>query len=466
MLGDANVIAELRTRAAEIDKAIIAESARWGDAQRPTSPYTKNDWERAVEGIVRWVTSRARGAGRRSEVLDQLRAVKWYPAVGTDAPTFSQDGGQVDAGFLLTVDASNGTIYYTTDGSDPRESGGAPSPLASSLETGGAVPISTGGWVKARVLVNDEWSPLTSARFFVEPLADLDSLHVSELHYNPGIPSAAEVAAGFDDKDRFEFIELVNVSDHTIDLTGARLERTTVDGNQRGVDFDFSTGGVAKLTPGERVLVVNDLAAFQLRYGLGLPIAGQWLGGLSNNSETVTLSAAGATLSFTYFDDWYGTTDGQGYSLEVGNEGYADPTVLSTSAGWRASFESGGSPGRPSILPGDSNHDGRFDSADLSAALQAGEYEDGVAKNSTFEEGDWDGDGDFTTLDIIYVFQSGFYQEAAAAIPNAALFSEPLGSDHGRLPRLKTQEDAASGDLEPIAAALATRLRDRVFAEF
>ncbi len=31
VLGDANVISELRARAAEIDKAIIAESARWGD---------------------------------------------------------------------------------------------------------------------------------------------------------------------------------------------------------------------------------------------------------------------------------------------------------------------------------------------------------------------------------------------------------------------------------------------------
>ncbi len=277
---------------------------------------------------MRWVTSRSRGAGRRSEVLDQLRSVNWYPAVGTDAPIFSQDGGQVDAGFPLTVTASSGTIYYTTDGSDPRASGGAPNPLAATVDPGGTVPIMTGGWVKARVLVNDEWSPLTSARFFVEPLADLDSLHISELHYNPGIASATEVAAGFDDKDRFEFIELVNVSDHTIDLTGAKLERTTVDGDQQGVEFDFSTGEVATLKPGERVLVVDDLAAFQLRYGPGLPIAGQWSGGLGNNAETVTLSASNASLSFTYHDEWYGMTDGQGYSLEVDNERYTDPTAL------------------------------------------------------------------------------------------------------------------------------------------
>ncbi len=82
-------------------------------------------------------------------------------------------------------------------------------------------------------------------------------------------------------------------------------------------------------------------------------------------------------------------------------------------------------------MPGDSNHDGQFNAADLTAALQAGEYEDGVAKNSTFEEGDWDGDGDFTTLDIIYVFQSGFYQEAEAAMLSASLIFETLDSDHG-----------------------------------
>jgi hypothetical protein len=64
-------------------------------------------------------------------------------------------------------------------------------------------------------------------------------------------------------------------------------------------------------------------------------------------------------------------------------------------------------------IPGDSNHDGRFDSTDLVHVFQRGEYEDNIPKNSTFEDGDWNGDGDFTTADLVYVFQRGGYAAVA-----------------------------------------------------
>ena len=60
--------------------------------------------------------------------------------------------------------------------------------------------------------------------------------------------------------------------------------------------------------------------------------------------------------------------------------------------------------------PGDANRDGRFDTADLVQVLQAGEYEDGIEDNSTWEEGDWDGDGDFDTADLVLAFQTGLYE--------------------------------------------------------
>jgi hypothetical protein len=463
VLGDENVIRQLRKRAAEIDKAIIAESARWGDAQRSSRPYTKTDWERAVENIVRWVTSRGRGAGRRAEVLGQLRQVKWYPAEGTDAPTFSQQGGKVDPGFLLTVTATNGQIHYTTDGSDPRASGGAVGQSAKSIASGGTIPVLTGGFVKARVFRDNEWSPLTSARFFVEPLADLASLRISEVHYHPGSPSEAETAAGFDDQDQFEFIELVNVSDRTIDLAGVKLERITLQGNEQGLDFDFADGRILKLGPGERVLVVEDLAAFQFRYGDKLPVTGQWAGGLGNDSEMIILSAGDAKLQFTYVDNWYDPTDGDGFSLEARNERAADLGVWNSSDGWRASFEQGGSPGRTSLLPGDSNHDGRFDSQDLVLVLQADEYEDDIAGNSTFEEGDWNGDGDFTTLDIIQAFQTGLYENPAAAAPNMLL--EYVSQRDKRRPLHIGSDSKSFGDIGSSDGVARGAIHDRVFAE-
>ncbi len=61
-------------------------------------------------------------------------------------------------------------------------------------------------------------------------------------------------------------------------------------------------------------------------------------------------------------------------------------------------------------LVGDINRDGQFDSSDLVAALQAGEYNDRGFKNSTFDEGDWDGDGEFDSSDLIMAFQSGRYR--------------------------------------------------------
>lgn len=58
---------------------------------------------------------------------------------------------------------------------------------------------------------------------------------------------------------------------------------------------------------------------------------------------------------------------------------------------------------------GDANLDGRFDSADLVAIFQAGEFEDDVENNTSWSEGDWDGDRDFTTRDLVLAFQRGRY---------------------------------------------------------
>ena len=71
----------------------------------------------------------------------------------------------------------------------------------------------------------------------------------------------------------------------------------------------------------------------------------------------------------------------------------------------------------PSVarIPGDSNHDGRFNSTDLVLAFQSGKYEDGIAGNANFAQGDWNGDGDFTTADLVFAFQSSVYEDAPAA---------------------------------------------------
>ena len=72
---------------------------------------------------------------------------------------------------------------------------------------------------------------------------------------------------------------------------------------------------------------------------------------------------------------------------------------------------------------GDSNLDGAFDSKDLVIVFQAGEYEDDLAQNSSWETGDWNGDLDFTSLDLVAAFQDGGFDQgprAAQSVPEPA----------------------------------------------
>ena len=62
---------------------------------------------------------------------------------------------------------------------------------------------------------------------------------------------------------------------------------------------------------------------------------------------------------------------------------------------------------------GDANLDGEFTDHDLMWVLAAGEYEDGVPGNSTWQDGDWDGDADFISDDLIIALADGGYGRGA-----------------------------------------------------
>lgn len=98
----------------QIDRAIVAESARWGD-QLNASPYTRDEhWRTERDALL------ANYLPQRSRiVLDQFRNAGLYPQL--DAPQFNQHGGKVEPGFQVAMNAPVGTIYFTIDGSDPRE---------------------------------------------------------------------------------------------------------------------------------------------------------------------------------------------------------------------------------------------------------------------------------------------------------------------------------------------------------
>ena len=201
-----------------------------------------------------------------------------------------------------------------------------------------AVVLSDFANIKARVLNGTEWSALNEARFIVGNPA----LTVSEIHYHPMDPTAEEMAAGFTNANDFEFIEFKNTGTETYDLTYVRLAS--------GIQFDFAGSAVTNLVPGGYVLVVKSKAAFEKRYGAGLPVAGEYSGKLGNAGEHIVAQLGGdVVIDFTYgtLAPWPTAPDGGGASLEV-----IDPNGnLNSALNWRASNVVGGSPGRANPGP-------------------------------------------------------------------------------------------------------------------
>src|SRR6185503_4557686 len=185
VLTPAAVTALINKRKAEIDLAVIAESARWGDSKVGV-PYTKNTWLAAFDNMMNNFVN-ATPKTRTQIVFEQLAAWNLYPklANGTvfNAPVYSKYGGNIDNGFVLTMtnpNAVGGTIYYTLDGTDPRLYGGELNPAASTYS--GGIPLSASTTVNARVRYQTGatvyWSALSSSKFKY----NLSALHVTELN--------------------------------------------------------------------------------------------------------------------------------------------------------------------------------------------------------------------------------------------------------------------------------------------
>ena len=334
------------TRAGEIEVALVAESARWGDHHRPDQPYTVENEFRARQNELRtmWFPRRT------GILLNQLRNRGMFPGVG--APSFyidgaPQHGGPVEVGDLLTMPAAAGTVYYTLDGSDPRLPGGAVSATALAFD-GTPIPIGQSVPVKARARLGTTWSALSEAEFFVYRPASVENLVVTELNYNPYDPTPAELAGDANlVNDDFEFIELQNISGGTVDLRGAAFAD--------GIAFDFTGSDVEMLAPGGHVVVAANPAALAARYGATINLAGGYDGRLRNQGEQIRLHDRWGEAIFAFDYDngggWPGRATGKGASLEL-----ADPAglpgiepqrtaFLEDDANWRSSSEYGGSPG-------------------------------------------------------------------------------------------------------------------------
>ncbi len=272
----------------------------------------------------------------------------WIDAQFPGLVALAPNASVVSAGAPVTMTASGGTIYYTTDGSDPRLPGGGVSPTAVAVSSGGTVTINATTTFIARTFFSTwsttptgatwgaTWSAPTRVTYVIGSPASAANLLVTEMNYHPSSPAtAAELADPTFRNDDFEFIEVKNNSGGAIELSGIAFTG--------GIALEIMPGQV--LAPGEYGVFVESIAAFRARYGNGPRVLGVYSDKLDNGGEPVRLvDFTGATIqSFTFADTWFPTTDGAGYTLAAVSE--TTGADLSNPLSWTASSRLLGTPG-------------------------------------------------------------------------------------------------------------------------
>jgi hypothetical protein len=172
---------------------------------------------------------------------------------------------------------------------------------------------------------------------FIQPF--LNDLIVSQVMYHPLPPTPEELEAlpAVEEGD-FEWIEIMNIGSDALDLTDVRFTK--------GIDFDFIGGRRTTIAPGERLVVVDNEAAFNLRYGYERTpdfVVGEFTRNLSNAGELIRLSFGAGTpiREFTYGDrfPWPAEADGIGAALVLADGFGTRPEE------WRPSVVLHGAPG-------------------------------------------------------------------------------------------------------------------------
>lgn len=309
--------------ASRVALAMIAESARWGDYRRDVHPYSSGPYVLyTVDGHFaqerhRLITQYF--PTRTQTVLSQLRASGLYP-VNAVAPEFNAPSGPVVSGFALTLTAPSGTIYYTTNGQDPRL------PFQGTVASEALVyqnpmVLERPTVVRARTRLGSEWSALSEAVFETGELKP--NLVITEVHYRPL------------DGNPYEFLEIMNAGTTPVDANGFRLE---------GVRYAFPPGTV--LAP-NAVLVLASSASptsFADHYP-GVPVFGYFDGELANGGERLAIvdrnGRSITSLRYRSDDGWPDPAQQWGSSIEL-----IDPDEdPGAAASWRRSRSLGGTPG-------------------------------------------------------------------------------------------------------------------------
>ena len=321
------------------------------------------DFAGMVDWIKSFIASGGFGGARLAAITEDpaipatptisYTGVEGFPSDGLSFTSSSFSPGSGGAAFAA-IEWRVGEIYHPmvagyVDGDpwryevDSSWSSGAMATFASSFVIP-PIAVREGRQYRARVRhqgTDGRWSHWSEPVEFVAGAPDLSAylagLVISEVMYKP------------DGGSSLEFIELKNVGPITLDLERVRFTK--------GIDFDFAGSAITSIDPGEFVLVVKDLAAFEAHYGGGLPVAGEYqfsnANSLSNGGERIKLSfgAGSAIRDFVYDDQppWPTAPDDLGHSLVlIHPEGLPDHGIASN---WRSSTTPGGNPGSSDAAP-------------------------------------------------------------------------------------------------------------------
>ncbi|MBN2411903.1 chitobiase/beta-hexosaminidase C-terminal domain-containing protein [candidate division KSB1 bacterium] len=323
-LTDNNVSTRYSMYETLLTDAVRADQKRWSDDDNrdnfPGILFTHDDWQAQVDRVLENIQDNI------SYFIDDFKAAALYPDI--EPPQFSRNSGYVDSGFPLDLSNPNssGTIYYTTDGSDPRNSGGSVSGFAQNGGNAITIKINSTTTIKSRIKSSETWSPLRQATFYT-PLTPGD-IKITEIMYHPPDEN------GIDGND-FEFIEIKNTGTEKINLSGA--------GFTEGITYTFDDDTF--LGPAEFIVLSKNSDRFFSKYQI-LPF-GVFDGNLNNAGERVTLSdPTGKSLFSVLYDDhapWPASPDGDGFSLVPVN--FNENPDPDNPANWRASKYILGSPG-------------------------------------------------------------------------------------------------------------------------
>ncbi|MCU0644400.1 MAG: CotH kinase family protein [bacterium] len=168
--------------------------------------------------------------------------------------------------------------------------------------------------------------------FAVFEPSGLPTIVISEIHYHPSTEFQG-------DGDMYEFVELVNLAEHTVDLSGYQFTN--------GISFTFPQG--SSISGGEYIVIAKTATTYTNNGYQVFQIAS---GKLDNaGEELVFCDSQGAVVDSVCYNDqapWPTKPDGEGPSLELKNPSL-DNNIATA---WSASEQTGGTPGRKNSITG------------------------------------------------------------------------------------------------------------------